>query len=680
MNIFDNKTLKTFLILSGLFVVITLFYSNHFSNEFHFDDNHVIVENPYVKDLSKAPQYFKDASTFSTLPQNQSYRPLLTLLFAIDYQKAHGLNPFWFHVDSFFWFLLTVLCIYLLSKNLFSRSHPKYTQLLTAAFFGAAWFGLHTVNGETVNYLSARSDIFSGFAVVSSLVLWIYLPKMRKFGIFLIPFIAGILAKEQTITFLPIFMVYYWLFERNKSLGEFFSFKHKTDHFKLIKASIVILIITIIGGILVLKMAGSSFSVGGTSRGLYILTQCWVICRYLIAFFIPVNLSADSDWQLLTNPFDERIIIGILIVSLLVFIAFKTSKDQKMRPITFGILWFIFALLPTSLVPLAEVTNDHRMFFPFIGLAIAAVWALSLVTERFLKNKIAVTLIIISMSSILLLNGIGVYERNKVWKSEETLWLDVTIKSPKNGRGLMNYGLTQMRIGNLEKALLYYQKALEFTPNYPHLYINIAICKNALGYPQEAEQSFKRAIELGLTLYEPYYFYADYLYKHNRKSESLKNVEYALTINPWYMSSRYLAMNIYNDLSQWGKLESMALETIQKFPNDTTAKNLFGLSQKKESRTDYYKRIAKTNPTPENYLTLSLECYNNSDYYGCIDACNQALKLKPDYADAYNNICSAYNSLGEYKKAIEAGEKAIAIKPDYQLAKNNLAYSKSKLK
>ena len=181
MNKIGKKNLSSTLVLLGLFLVITLFYSNHFFNDFHFDDSHVIVENPYVKDLSKAPQYFKDASTFSSLPQNQSYRPLLTLLFAIDYHQAKAMKPFWFHVDSFLWFLLTVLCVFLLSKNLFARSKTTYKYLLGASAIAAAWFGLHTTNAESVNYLSARSDILSGFAVVASVVILIYLPKLRKF-------------------------------------------------------------------------------------------------------------------------------------------------------------------------------------------------------------------------------------------------------------------------------------------------------------------------------------------------------------------------------------------------------------------------------------------------------------------------------------------------------------------
>src|SRR6266550_6507658 len=41
-------------------------------------------------------------------------------------------------------------------------------------------------------------------------------------------------------------------------------------------------------------------------------------------------------------------------------------------------------------------------------------------------------------------NGYATFQRNKVWNTEETLWRDVTIKSPRNPRGLMNYGNTLM--------------------------------------------------------------------------------------------------------------------------------------------------------------------------------------------------------------------------------------------
>ena len=49
--------------------------------------------------------------------------------------------------------------------------------------------------------------------------------------------------------------------------------------------------------------------------------------------------------------------------------------------------------------------------------------------------------------------------------------------------------------------------------------------------------------------------------------------------------------------------------------------------------------------------------------------------MKPDYAPAYNNMCSAYNKLGEWDLAIEACRKALQITPDYPRARANLRWA-----
>jgi tetratricopeptide (TPR) repeat protein len=86
----------------------------------------------------------------------------------------------------------------------------------------------------------------------------------------------------------------------------------------------------------------------------------------------------------------------------------------------------------------------------------------------------------------------------------------------------------------------------------------------------------------------------------------------------------------------------------------------------------------KTHPTPENFLDLSLRYYQAGEFTKCIGAAEEALKLKPDYGLAYNNICAAYNELKQWDKAIEAGEKAVRLIPNNALANNNLAWAKAK--
>lgn len=67
--------------------------------------------------------------------------------------------------------------------------------------------------------------------------------------------------------------------------------------------------------------------------------------------------------------------------------------------------------------------------------------------------------------------------------------------------------------------------------------------------------------------------------------------------------------------------------------------------------------------------------YNAGQYEDCIAACKNALSLKPDYADAYNNICAAYNMLKEWDKAKEACTKALQLNPQQPNASANLQWA-----
>ncbi|TRV64415.1 MAG: toll/interleukin-1 receptor domain-containing protein [Microcystis panniformis Mp_MB_F_20051200_S9] len=56
---------------------------------------------------------------------------------------------------------------------------------------------------------------------------------------------------------------------------------------------------------------------------------------------------------------------------------------------------------------------------------------------------------------------------------------------------------------------------------------------------------------------------------------------------------------------------------------------------------------------------------------------NQAIKIKPDYADAYNNRGIAKKNLGDKQGAIADYNQAIKIKPDYADAYNNADYNQA---
>jgi tetratricopeptide (TPR) repeat protein len=84
-----------------------------------------------------------------------------------------------------------------------------------------------------------------------------------------------------------------------------------------------------------------------------------------------------------------------------------------------------------------------------------------------------------------------------------------------------------------------------------------------------------------------------------------------------------------------------------------------------------------SNQLINNYMALTLSYINNNMFDEAITSCEAILKINPNHAISYNNICVAYNGLRLWDKAIIAAQKAIAIDPNFQLAKNNLAWAKS---
>src|SRR5262252_57286 len=110
------------ILATGSLMAVIAAYGNHFHNSFHFDDFHTITQNPAVRNLAEFPRYFTDARTFSILPTHYSYHPLVTASGALDYRLGAGLNPLWFHISTFFWFVVQLALMYLLFLKIITFS------------------------------------------------------------------------------------------------------------------------------------------------------------------------------------------------------------------------------------------------------------------------------------------------------------------------------------------------------------------------------------------------------------------------------------------------------------------------------------------------------------------------------------------------------------------------------
>ena len=624
-----------------LAIAVIITYANHFHNGFHFDDSHSVVNNAYIRSLRNIPLFFRDATSFSSLPANQTYRPIVSTSLALDYYLGKGLDPFYFHLQTFVLFLVQGVFMYLLYRRAFSLSSRGNGGAAPAAFFAVAWYLLHPANAETINYVSARSDSISTLFIVVSLVMFVYWRTARRWHLYLVPFALGMLTKPITVTF--VFLLFAWLLHFGQEGPD--STVPATTALKKTAPAFFFCVLLVW---FTKKMTPPSFTPGGTAFFNYVITQPYVILHYFITFFLPVSLSADTDWRPLNSVFDGRFFAGICFLSALLFAAVFAARHKQTRPISFGIFWFLIALLPTSLFPLAEVMNDHRVFFPFIGLAMSSGWLIYLALENLSKSFSSKKIFYVPAAAVIILAlsayAYGTHKRNEVWKTDETLWRDVTEKSPQNGRGLMNYGLALMARGDFAGAGNYFMRAFQLVPRYSYLNVNLGVLKEAMGQSGEAEQYFKNAVAYDPNNPECHFFYAKFLKEHGRTQEAIAELKTAVELAPADLEAKDLLMDIY---ATQGNRQELAA-------------NL---------------NPAAAGKTPEGLLDLSLEYYKAGQYEKSIQAARDALKLRPGYDLAYNNICAGYNMLKRWDKAVEACETAVRLNPENQLSRNNLAWA-----
>ena len=226
---------------------------------------------------------------------------------------------------------------------LFSRLLDTGTALLATTLFA-----VHPVSAETVNYIIQRADLYSTLGVVAALWFWIRYPRARRLGLYLLPVAAGTLAKPQSIVFAPILAVYVFLFEEETRRGAWRNVLRKCAPAAVACAALFAF---------TRAMTSPTANLGGSSLSAYLASQPAAILHYFTQFFVPLELCADSGGQALALTLDSSGVFGLCLLGALIVAAWRAVLEPATRPISFGIAWFLLALAPTSLVPLAEVTQ-----------------------------------------------------------------------------------------------------------------------------------------------------------------------------------------------------------------------------------------------------------------------------------------------------------------------------------
>ena len=138
-----------------------------------------------------------------------------------------------------------------------------------------------------------------------------------------------------------------------------------------------------------------------------------------------------------------------------------------------------------------------------------------------------------------------------------------------------------------------------------------------------------------------------------KASEAAKSVRENPTASPIHQ-----AMAVAVLLQQQGKIE----ESLEKWRS--IAKVAQGTDKELEARA---------------WFSVGYLYGKTPDFKAAIDAYDKAIRLKPSYAEAYNNRGVAKSGLGQHKAAIEDYDAALRLKPDYAEAYNNRGNAKNGL-
>ena len=117
---------------------------------------------------------------------------------------------------------------------------------------------------------------------------------------------------------------------------------------------------------------------------------------------------------------------------------------------------------------------------------------------------------------------------------------------------------------------------------------------------------------------------------------------------------------------------------LEQFPNSVVLYNISGASNaglmQFDAAIDSYKQALKIKPDyAEAYYNMGVALNDKGDPEAAIESYKQALKIKPDYAEAYNNIGIVLKGQGDLEAAIDSYKQAININPDYAEAYYNLS-------
>jgi tetratricopeptide (TPR) repeat protein len=591
------------IILAGLAA-----YANTLSNAFVFDDIDSIVSNAVIRRLWPLGKFFR--------PLN---RPVVTLTLAVNYAIG-GLNVASYHAFNIAVHILAALTLYGLVRRTLTlpRLRARFGDAaIVPALATALIWEVHPLQTESVTYIIQRAESLAGlFCLLTLYCVARGALSDRPLRWYAAAFAACALGMgtKQTVAAAPLaIFLYDWIFLSGSFLD---ALRRRWPVYLALAATWLLLI----------PSASSAFGQKGLSVGFllhvftpmqYARTELGVILHYLELSFWPAGLCLDYYWpraDALGQILPGAIVVGALVAT--------TAAALALRPM-WGFLgaWFFLILAPTSsIMPITDAAAERRMYLPLAAVVAFVVIGACALLRRRAEEKgaparaertwpaVAVLLIVVALGAL-------TARRNRVYRSEFSVWDDTVQKAPNNPRAYNGRGAVFCGMGKLEAALDDYRKAIALEPTYFAAYDGRAIVYIRMGKADE-----------------------------RRYDDAIRDCDEAIALKP--------------DLAvSW---DTRAVAYSQKRDYEAAFRDFAtALRLSPDYAAAYYNRGNAYGRKGERDRAIA-------DY-------NRAIEKMPDYAEAYCNRGNMYSDKGDFDRAIADYTQAIALKRDYRDAYYNRA-------
>lgn len=436
-----------------LVAVALVTYVGAFHGVFQFDDFATILDNPHLDRWQTFIGHL-----------DHMVRPVLYATFLVD-RSLYGALATGYHLLN----LLLHLGCGLLIYRILSRAIPEEASPIP--FWTALSFLIHPIQNEAVTYISGRATGLMAFFYLLALFFYIEAAAHPRgsvshrryvFGA-LLSFVLALGSKETAMTF-PLALLLWDIVIRGLDWASL----RKTVLPNYLPFWLVLIVVAAWAWWHPRYSTLAQFSL--TLRPLWdnFLSETHAVAFALMLYFCPWKQNFDHDLPVFHSPFQWPLPLDLLVLGGVTAAALVAVRRHPL--FSFGIGWFFVQLLPTSLIPRADLLSERNLYLASIGLVLAIIvlcsrlmqWLTTLLPRpqivRFGASGLAALLVLVLC--------LFTYQRNMLYRDQLSLWTDTVAKSPQKARPHNNLGHVYALLGDWDRAIEEFRVAAQLDPNY----------------------------------------------------------------------------------------------------------------------------------------------------------------------------------------------------------------------